>query len=70
MTEQKIINELDSIVAFADELKVRATELRRKIAAPVRRRTSVLSEQEKVNLVSSFRNSLIKKATASTMAGN
>lgn len=69
MTEQKIISKLDSIVAFADELKTKAAELRKELTAPVRQRRSKISEQEIAQLLARRNKNRNKKAT-STVAIN
>jgi hypothetical protein len=63
MTEQQIIDELDSIIAFADGLKGKAAGLRKKLT-PARKKKDVVSEDEIARIFARRRKFLNKKANA------
>ncbi len=67
MKDAKILNELEKIVAHADEVKIAAADLRRRIeeenGAPRMKRQKALTEQQVADLRASIRNDVNKKAT-------
>jgi hypothetical protein len=63
INEKEVINELDSIIAYCDLLKEKATGLRRKLErlnAPASRKRAIISDQEIAKILAGrqkFRNS-------------
>jgi len=64
MTEQQIINELDSIIAYADGLKDKAAGLRRKLErlnAPTSRKRAKKISDETIAMVLAGRQKFLNK---------
>lgn len=65
MTEKEIINELDSIIAYCDLLKGKATGLRRKLArlnAPASRKRAAVSPEVVAKVLAGREKFLNKKS--------
>lgn len=63
LTESQIINELDSIIAYCDVTKDKATGLRKKLSAPIRKK-KIISDVQVANILAARQKNRNKKALA------
>jgi predicted nucleic acid-binding protein len=61
MTEQQIIDELDSIISYCEVTREKATGLRRKLEKPSRKRRGI-SDQQIAKILAARTNYIIKKS--------